>query len=149
MNVGSTVVDERLQESITLRNNGGLGTNYRLIKTSTLRSEQMKKEKEAMQKEEVQSEAPREAMEKETSSVSGSNEFGETSRLIHSLLDLVNKEVLEVFTIKTAENGFLGPHASLSFPIEFTSPIAGTFHEEYTIQFDQTHPEVQTFELLD
>lgn len=42
MNVGSTVVDERLYQSITLRNTGALGTNYRLIKTSLLQSEQTK-----------------------------------------------------------------------------------------------------------
>ena len=56
--------------------------------------------------------------------------------------DLVRKEYIEVFTIKTDEHGFLGPHSSVSFPIEFTAPIAGTFQVDYTLVFDQTHPEV-------
>ena len=34
------MVDERLQQSITLRNNGALGTNYRLVKNSLLHKEQ-------------------------------------------------------------------------------------------------------------
>ena len=40
VNVGSTVVDESLHQSITLCNNGALGTNYRLVKTNILRTEQ-------------------------------------------------------------------------------------------------------------
>ena len=46
VNVGTTVVDERLHQSITLRNDGGLGTNYRLVKTSVLRREQAENEKD-------------------------------------------------------------------------------------------------------
>ena len=44
--------------------------------------------------------------------------------------------------IRSDERGFLGPHSSITFPIEFTAPIAGTFQEEYTLVFDQNHPEV-------
>jgi hypothetical protein len=125
VNLGTTVVDERLHQSITLRNNGALGTNYRLVKTSLLRSEQTKPQIADNPKDE-NSEV---SLEKETSTVS----------------DLVNKEYVEVFTIKSDEHGFLGPHSSVSFPIEFTAPVAGNFHEEYTIVFDQTHPEVYYF----
>ncbi len=66
MNVGTTVVDERLHQSITLRNNGALGTNYRLVKTSLLRTEQTKP------KEEIPSEGSAAPLEKQTSTVSGS-----------------------------------------------------------------------------
>ncbi len=59
--------------------------------------------------------------------------------------DLVRKEYIEVFTIKSDERAFLDPHSSVSFPIEFSAPIAGTFQEEYTIVFDQNHPEVLKF----
>jgi hypothetical protein len=58
------------------------------------------------------------------------------------MTELVRKEYIEVFTIKSDEHGFLAPHSSVSFPIGFSSPVAGAFHEEYTIVFDQTHPEV-------
>ncbi len=65
-----------------------------------------------------------------------------------ALIDLVSKEFIEVFTIKSDENGFIAPHSSISFPIEFSSPIAGTFHEEYTIVFEQNHPEVYYFQIV-
>ena len=71
VNVGSTVVDERLQQSITLRNNGALGTNYRLVKTSALCAEQTKAPVVDERKEEGQTEVSASSMEKETSSVSG------------------------------------------------------------------------------
>ena len=57
--------------------------------------------------------------------------------------DIANKEYVEVFTIKTDERGFLQPHSSISFTIEFSAPVAGTFHEEYTLVFDQNVPEVK------
>ena len=58
-------------------------------------------------------------------------------------MELASKEYIEVFTIKADERGFLGPNnSSVSFPIEFSAPVAGTFHEEYTLVFDQNHPEV-------
>ncbi|CAF3926048.1 unnamed protein product [Adineta steineri] len=117
VNVGTTVVDERLHQSITLRNNGGLGTNYRLVKTSLLRTEQANNQKE-------------ENKTKETTDTS-------------DVTDLVQNEYIEVFTIKADENGFLAPHASISFPIEFSAPIAGTFHEEYTLIFDQNQSELK------
>ena len=56
--------------------------------------------------------------------------------------ELVNNECIEVFSVKADEHGFLAPHASISFPIEFTAPVAGTFQEDYTLVFDQTTPEV-------
>lgn len=71
VNVGSTVVDERLYQSITLRNNGGLGTNYRLVKTSVLRAEQTKGQVADKPKEEIQTEGSGSSLNKETSSVSG------------------------------------------------------------------------------
>lgn len=40
--LGSTVVDERLFQSVTLKNTGALGTNHRLVKSSVLRAEQTK-----------------------------------------------------------------------------------------------------------
>ena len=49
---------------------------------------------------------------------------------------------MEVFTIKAEERGFLGPQASVTFPIEFSAPVAGTFQEEYTLMFDPNIPEV-------
>jgi len=69
--MGSTVVDERLQQSITFRNNGALGTNYRLVKTSLLRSEQTAKEEKPNQKEEVQSEVSQDSLQKDSTTVSG------------------------------------------------------------------------------
>lgn len=42
--LGSTVVDERLFQSVTLKNAGALGTNYRLVKSRILRAEQNKAE---------------------------------------------------------------------------------------------------------
>ncbi|CAF0802559.1 unnamed protein product [Adineta ricciae] len=117
VNVGTTVVDERLHQSITLRNNGGLGTNYRLVKTSVLRREQAENEKDQKKTKEPAS--------------------------TPDVADLVQKEYVEVFTIKAADQGFLASHSSISFPIEFTAPVAGTFHEEYTIAFDQNHSELK------
>jgi hypothetical protein len=72
VNVGTTVVDERLHQSITLRNSGGLGTNYRLIKTSLLRSEQTATEIVDNQTEEEKLKAKNPSLEKERSIVSGS-----------------------------------------------------------------------------
>lgn len=56
--------------------------------------------------------------------------------------DLVETDSIEVFTIKAEERGFLAPQASVTFPIEFSAPIAGTFQEEYTLVFDPNIPEV-------
>jgi len=67
VNLGTTVVDERLYQSITLRNNGGLGTNYRLVKTSLLRNEQTKNQIKDNHKEEFSTSS----LEKETSTISG------------------------------------------------------------------------------
>ena len=64
---------------------------------------------------------------------------------LQSLLDtsdLVETDSIEVFTIKAEERGFLAPQASVTFPIEFSAPIAGTFQEEYTLVFDPNIPEV-------
>ncbi len=71
VNVGTTVVDERLHQSITLRNSGGLGTNYRLVKTSLLRSEKTATEVVDNQTEE-KTQDPSPSLEKEISTVSGS-----------------------------------------------------------------------------
>jgi hypothetical protein len=71
VNVGSTVVDERLQQSITLRNNGALGTNYRLVKTGVLRSEQTKAQVPDKPKGETPTEDSGSSLKKETSSISG------------------------------------------------------------------------------
>ena len=71
VNVGSTVVDERLQQSITLRNNGALGTNYRLVKTSVLRAEQTKAQVLEKPKGETPTEDSGSSLKKETSSISG------------------------------------------------------------------------------
>jgi hypothetical protein len=57
-------------------------------------------------------------------------------------MELASREYFEVFTIKADERGFLGPQSSVTFPIDFSAPVAGTFHEEYTLVFDQNHPEV-------
>jgi ribosomal protein S2 len=43
--LGSNIIDERLHQTITLRNTGGLGTNYRLLKSRFNRLEQEKSEK--------------------------------------------------------------------------------------------------------
>jgi hypothetical protein len=76
VNVGTTVVDERLHQSITLRNNGALGTNYRLIKTSLLRAEQTTKQVVDNPKQETKTEgSATPSLDKETSSVSGSMIF--------------------------------------------------------------------------
>jgi len=72
VNVGTTVVDERLHQSITLRNNGALGTNYRLVKTSLLHTEKTKTDVIDNRKEEIQTEGSGSSLEKETSSISGS-----------------------------------------------------------------------------
>ena len=69
VNIGTTVVDERLHQSIILRNNGALGTNYRLIKTSLLRAEQTKTQVVDNQKQEIKTEGS--SLDKETSTVSG------------------------------------------------------------------------------
>jgi hypothetical protein len=74
VNLGTTVVDERLYQSITLRNNGALGTNYRLVKTSLLRNEQTKnqvKDNNNNNKEEIRTEVSTSSLEKETSTISG------------------------------------------------------------------------------
>ncbi len=71
VNLGTTVVDERLYQSITLRNNGALGTNYRLVKTSLLRNEQTKNQVKDNHKEEIQTEFSTSSLEKETSTISG------------------------------------------------------------------------------
>jgi hypothetical protein len=71
VNVGSTVVDERLHQNITLRNNGALGTNYRLVKTSVLRAEQTKVQVSDNPKQETSTEDSGSSLKKETSSVSG------------------------------------------------------------------------------
>jgi hypothetical protein len=72
VNVGTTVVDERLQQSITLRNNGALGTNYRLVKTSLLRNEQTPPTQVIENnKEEIKTEGSASSLEKGTSTVSG------------------------------------------------------------------------------
>jgi hypothetical protein len=76
VNVGTTVVDERLHQSITLRNNGALGTNYRLIKTSLLGAEQTTKQVVDNPKQETKTEgSATPSLDKETSSVSGSMIF--------------------------------------------------------------------------
>ncbi|CAF0828693.1 unnamed protein product [Rotaria sp. Silwood1] len=129
VNIGTTVVDERLHQSITLRNDGGLGTNYRLVKTSLLRAEQNKTEIVNNRKEEMKTGESKSSLEKETSTVSDGT-------------DIANKEYIEVFTIKADERGFLAAHSSISFTIEFSAPVAGTFHEEYTFVFDQNIPEL-------
>jgi len=59
-------------------------------------------------------------------------------------IELVNREFIEVFAIKADERSFIGPNSTVSFPIDFTSPIAGSFQEEYTIVFDENHPEVNS-----
>jgi hypothetical protein len=74
--VGTTVVDERLYQNITLHNNGGLGTNYRLVKTNLLRNEKNKTQINDDKKEDIQIEVPTSSvgsssLEKETSTVSG------------------------------------------------------------------------------
>jgi len=73
VNLGTTVVDERLYQSITLRNNGALGTNYRLVKTSLLRNEQTKNQVKDNNnnKEEIRTEVSTSSLEKETSTISG------------------------------------------------------------------------------
>lgn len=45
--------------------------------------------------------------------------------------------------IRGEHNGFLAPHSTISFSIEFSAPVAGSFHEEYTFTFDQNIPEVR------
>lgn len=49
---------------------------------------------------------------------------------------------MEVFLVKGEEQGFLAPHSSVTFAIEFSAPVAGTFQEEYTIVFDSKIPDV-------
>lgn len=73
VNVGTTVVDECLHQSITLRNNGALGTNYRLVKTSVLRAEQTTTQVIDNQNEEekIKTQDSTPSVEKETSTVSG------------------------------------------------------------------------------
>ncbi|CAF2605545.1 unnamed protein product [Rotaria sp. Silwood2] len=129
VNIGTTVVDERLHQSITLRNDGGLGTNYRLVKTNLLGTEQNKTQVVNNHKEEIKSDERKSSLEKEKSTVS-------------DVTDIANKAYVEVFTIKAEERGFLASHSSISFTIEFSAPVAGTFHEEYTLVFDQNIPEL-------
>jgi ribosomal protein S2 len=61
VNVGTTVVDERLHQSITLRNNGGLGTNYRLVKSSLYRAEQAENQQEQNKTKQATSPSEKEA----------------------------------------------------------------------------------------
>ncbi len=71
VNVGTTVVDERLQQSITLRNNGALGTNYRLVKNSLLHNEQNTTTTPVVEKNKTEGSISSSTLEKETSTVSG------------------------------------------------------------------------------
>ena len=72
VNVGTTVVDERLRQSITLRNNGALGTNYRLVPTKVLQEERTKTDVVDNHKEEIKRGDSTSLSEKETTTVSGS-----------------------------------------------------------------------------
>ena len=68
------MVDELLRQSITLRNTGALGTNYRLVKNSVLRAEKTQSEvvppKEKEPKAEISPSSS--SLDKQTTSISGS-----------------------------------------------------------------------------
>lgn len=49
---------------------------------------------------------------------------------------------MEVFLVKGEEQGFLPPRGSVTFAVEFSAPVAGTFHEDYTLVFDSKIPNV-------
>ncbi|CAF4147780.1 unnamed protein product, partial [Rotaria magnacalcarata] len=128
VNLGSTVVDEHLYQSITLRNTGALGTNYRLVKASVLQTEQNKAQtiENLIPKPKPESTS---SLEKETSTMSDGT-------------DIANGEYIDVFTIKADPIGFLAPHSTMTFSIEFSAPMAGGFHEEYTLVFDKNVPQL-------
>ncbi|CAF3515844.1 unnamed protein product [Rotaria socialis] len=131
VSLGSTVVDEHLYQSITLRNTGALGTNYRLVKASVLQTEQNKAQavENPIPKPKPESAS---SLEKETSTMSGGTDG----------TDIANGEYIDVFTIKADPIGFLAPHSSMTFSIEFSAPMAGGFHEEYTLVFDKNVPQL-------
>lgn len=152
------MVDERLFQSVTLKNTGALGTTYRLVKTSVLRAEKTKEATSETPKKEIEDkEKVKESNEGSTPCASSLdrpspsesgwivfNSFTSTVRSssLSDLTELVEKEYTEVFLIKGEERGFLVPHSSVTFAIEFSAPVAGTFQEEYTLVFDSKIPNV-------
>ncbi|CAF1061820.1 unnamed protein product, partial [Didymodactylos carnosus] len=126
VDVGTTVVEEKLYQSLILKNAGALGTNYRLIKTNLL---QIERENADLETKEQQRQADfckpvsRTSVEKEHSTLSDTNKLIET-------------EYVQVFHVKIPETGIIAAHASIQIEIEFSSPVAGKFEENYTIVFD-------------